>query len=66
MIPAIVGWSIPPIFSYVNTVRQRKVLRKIMGDIIRVNNRVNDDKQKRKLLEHIQIEFEKKLTEGQD
>ena len=64
MVPAIVGWSIPAIAGYVNTVRQRKVLRKIMGDIIHVNNNVIDDIEKRKLLEQIRIEFEKKLTEG--
>jgi YVTN family beta-propeller protein len=64
MVPAIAGWSIPAIAGYVNTVRQRKVLRKIMGDIIRVNNSSSDDEEKRRLFGEIQIEFEKKLTEG--
>ena len=64
MVPAIVGWSIPAIAGYFNTIRQRKVLRKIMGEIIDANNNVGNIEQKRKRLRNIQIEIVKKLTDG--
>jgi len=63
MVPAVAGWSIPAIAGYFNTVRQRKVLRKIMREIVHVNNNVRDDEQKRKFLENIRIEG--KISESQ-
>ena len=63
MVPAVVGWSIPAIAGHINSIKQRKVLRNMMGNIIRINNSEQDDKQKRKLLKDIQIEIVQKLTE---
>jgi YVTN family beta-propeller protein len=64
MVPAIAGWSIPAIAGYVNSVRQRKVLRTVMGQIMEINNRIHEQKQRRRALEDIQVEIVKKLTEG--
>ena len=50
MVPAVVGWSIPAIAGHINSIRQRKVLRKIMGNIIADKQHRKDDEQKRKLL----------------
>lgn len=65
MVPAIVGWSIPAIAGYVNSVRQRKVLRNFVAKILQIHiTTIKDKERHNKLLDNVRIEIIQKLTEG--
>jgi YVTN family beta-propeller protein len=65
MVPAVAGWSIPAITAYVSRVRQRKVLRYCMGNIIQIHEDTQNDKDKHmSLLDKARIDIVGKLTQG--
>jgi len=65
MVPAVAGWSIPAITAYVSKVRQRKVLRYCMGNIIQIHEDTQNDKDKHmSLLDKARIDIVEKLTQG--
>jgi hypothetical protein len=66
VIPALIGWLIPSIASFINSTRQRKSMRKTMQEIIvlQKNQMRYDSTLFTKRLSEIQDEIIRALTSG--